>query len=102
MKSIIAAIPPAMLLLSGCATPKYCEATGGSQSDGLVQLSYQQGLFEYGQSRESQGLAIATGRCQFWDYKRAEPSGEEKSVCHTMGPLHCLETTVIRDYRCKT
>jgi hypothetical protein len=101
MKFIIAAVLPALYLLAGCATPKYWEATGGNQSDGLVQLSYQKGPFEYGQSRESQGLTTATGRCQFWDYKRAEPSGAEKSVCRTMGQLYCLETTVIQDYRCK-
>ncbi|MBI6978204.1 MULTISPECIES: YecR family lipoprotein [Pseudomonas] len=98
MKSVIVAI--ALPLIAGCATPKYWEATGGNPSDGLVQLSYVHTPFEYGQIRESQGLAIATGRCQFWDYQRAEPAGKEKSECRTMGPFHCLETTVTQDYRC--
>ncbi|WP_458371879.1 YecR family lipoprotein [Pseudomonas lactis] len=70
-------------------------------SDGLVQLSYVRTPFEYAQIRESQGLAIATGRCQFWDYARAERAGAQKSVCRTMGQFHCLETTVTQDYRCQ-
>lgn len=98
MKSVIVAI--ALPLIAGCATPKYWEAPGGNPSDGLVQLSYVHTPFEYGQIRASQGLAIATGRCQFWDYQRAEPAGKEKSECRTMGPFHCLETTVTQDYRC--
>jgi hypothetical protein len=102
MKYIIAAAPLVLYLLAGCATPNYLEATGGSQLDGLVQVSYPKGPFEYGQSRESQGLAIATGRCQFWDYKRAELSGAEKSVCRTMGKFHCLETTITQEYLCQT
>ncbi|MEW5753873.1 MULTISPECIES: YecR-like lipofamily protein [Pseudomonas] len=63
MKSIIVAI--ALPLFAGCATPKYWEATGGNPSDGLVQLFYVRTPFEYAQIRESQGLAIATGRCRF-------------------------------------
>lgn len=99
MKPVIVAI--ALPLFAGCVTPKYWEATGGNPSDGLVQLSYVHTPFEYGQIRESQGLAIATGRCQFWDYARAERAGAEKSVCRTMGQFHCLETTVTQDYQCQ-
>ena len=99
MKSIIVAI--ALPLFAGCATPKYWEATGGNPSDGLVQLFYVQTPFEYAQIRESQGLAIATRRCQFWNYARAERAGAQKSVCRTMGQFHCLETTVTQDYRCQ-
>lgn len=101
MKPIIAAIPLAVLLLAGCATSKQWDATGGSKSDGIVQLSYEQGQFENGQSNEAQGLTTATGRCQFWGYKGAERSGAEKSVCRTMGKFNCLETTVTQDYLCK-
>ncbi|MGF6094958.1 YecR family lipoprotein [Pseudomonas sp. 18175] len=101
MKPIIAALPLTLLLLAGCATPKFWEATGGSKADGVVQLSYEQGQFENGQSDAAQGLKIATGRCQFWGYKSAERSGPEKSVCRTMGQFQCLETTVTQDYLCQ-
>lgn len=99
MKSVIVAI--ALPLIAGCATPKYWEATGSNPSDGLVQLFYVRTPFEYAQIRESQGLAIATGRCQFWNYARAERAGAQKSVCRTMGQFHCPETTVTQDYRCQ-
>ena len=75
--------------------------TGGNPSAGLVQLSYVHTPLEYVQIRESQGLVIATGRCQFWDCQRAERAGAEKSQCRTMGSLYCLETTVTEDYRCQ-
>lgn len=101
MKPIILSLPLVALLLTGCATPKQWEPTGGSKTDGIVQLSYEQGQFENGQSNAAQGLTAATGRCQFWGYKGAERSGSEKSVCRTMGKFNCLETTVTQDYACK-
>ncbi|KRP69629.1 MULTISPECIES: YecR family lipoprotein [Pseudomonas] len=93
MKSVIVAI--ALPLFAGCATPKYWEATGSSAT------SYVRTPFEYAQIRESQGLAIATGRGQFWDYQRAERAGDEKSECRTTEQFHCLETTVTQDYQCQ-
>lgn len=101
MNPTIVAIPVATSLLAGCATPKYWEATGGGPAEGRVQPSYEDTPFEYSQTRESQGLAIATGRCQFWDYKHAERAGVEKSVCRTMGKFHCVETLVTQDYICR-
>ncbi|MBP5075939.1 YecR family lipoprotein [Pseudomonas chlororaphis] len=91
----------ATLVLAGCATPKQWEATGGSKTDGVVQISYEQGQFENGQSDAAQGLAVATARCQVWGFKHAEQSGSEKSVCRTMGQYNCLQTTVTQDFLCK-
>lgn len=101
MKTSLTALALAIVFLSGCATPKQWEATGGSKTDGVVQISYQQGQFENGQSDAAQGLTVATERCKVWGYKRAEQSGAEKSVCGTMGQYNCLQTTVTQDYLCK-
>ncbi|HEI6967613.1 YecR family lipoprotein [Yersinia sp. 2544 StPb PI] len=90
-----------VITLSGCATPKQWEATGGGKSDGIVQISYEQGQFENGQSSDSQGLTVATERCKFWGYKSALKSGTEKSICKTMGKYNCLQTTVTQDYICE-
>jgi hypothetical protein len=35
------------------ATPKQWEATGGSKNDGVVQVSYELGQFESGQTRRA-------------------------------------------------
>ncbi|WP_025128235.1 YecR family lipoprotein [Pseudomonas sp. PH1b] len=101
MKLSITALALAVAVLSGCATPKQWEATGGSKTDGVVQVSYEQGQFENGQSTAAQGLATATERCKVWGYKNAEQSGSEKSICKTMGQFNCLQTTVTQDYLCK-
>ena len=42
------------LALTGCATPKQWEATGGSKNDGVVQVSYELGQFESGQTSAEQ------------------------------------------------
>ncbi|AQT09562.1 YecR family lipoprotein [Pseudomonas protegens] len=101
MKLTITSLLLAAVVLTGCATPKQWEATGGSKNDGVVQLSYEQGQFEDGQSSAAQGLSAATERCKVWGYKSAEQSGSEKSVCRTMGQYNCLQTTVTQDYLCK-
>ncbi|WP_252089258.1 YecR family lipoprotein [Pseudomonas sp. MWU13-3659] len=101
MKTTLATLTLAALVLTGCATPKQWEATGGSKNDGLVQVSYEQGQFENGQSDAAQGLQVATARCKTWGYRNAEITGSEKSICRTMGQFNCLQTTVTQDYLCQ-
>jgi len=101
MKTIIATLTLAALFLTGCATPKNWEATGGSKSDGVVQVSYELGQFESGQSDSAQGLQVATARCKTWGYKKAELTGSEKNICRTMGQFNCLQTTITQDYLCQ-
>ncbi|TDK55514.1 YecR family lipoprotein [Pseudomonas moraviensis] len=101
MKSLIATLTLSALFLTGCATPKQWEATGGSKTDGIVQVSYELGQFESGQTNAEQGLTIATQRCKTWGYNTAEITGSEKNICRTMGKFNCLQTTITQDYLCK-
>ncbi|QZD68940.1 MULTISPECIES: YecR family lipoprotein [unclassified Pseudomonas] len=101
MKTLIATLSLAAVVLTGCATPKQWEATGGSKTDGVVQVSYELGQFESGQTSAAQGLATAEARCKVWGYKSAEVSGSEKNICRTMGQYNCLQTTITQDYLCK-
>ncbi len=101
MKTLIATLSLTAMVLTGCATPKQWEATGGSKTDGVVQVSYELGQFESGQTSATQGLATAEGRCKVWGYKSAEVSGSEKNICRTMGQYNCLQTTITQDYLCK-
>jgi len=101
MKTLIATLTLTALALTGCATPKQWEATGGSKNDGVVQVSYELGQFESGQTSAAQGLTVASERCNTWGYKHAEVTGSEKNICRTMGQYNCLQTTITQDYLCK-
>jgi hypothetical protein len=72
---------PALLLATGCATVKTLEATGGSRSDGTVELSYEYGGFETPQVQWQQGLFTARERCAAWGYSDAEAFGGQKETC---------------------
>ncbi|MCU0120863.1 YecR-like lipofamily protein [Pseudomonas sp. B2M1-30] len=101
MKTLIVTLALAAIALTGCATPKQWEATGGSKTDGIVQVSYELGQFESGQTSAAQGLATAENRCKTWGYKSAEITGSEKNICRTMGQYNCLQTTITQDYECR-
>ncbi|WP_330206152.1 YecR family lipoprotein [Pseudomonas sp. AM14(2022)] len=101
MKILIATLTLTAFALTGCATPKQWEATGGSKNDGVVQVSYELGQFESGQTNAAQGLTVAMERCKTWGYKNAEVTGSEKNICRTMGQFNCLQTTITQDYLCK-
>ena len=62
MKTLLATLTLTALALTGCATPKQWEATGGSTNDGVVQVSYELGQFESGQTSAEQGLTVAAQR----------------------------------------
>ena len=101
MKTLIATLTLSALFLTGCAKSKQWEATGGSKNDGVVQVSYELGQFESGQTSAEQGLTVASQRCKTWGYKNAEVTGSEKNICRTMGQYNCLQTTITQDYLCK-
>jgi hypothetical protein len=70
----------ALLLSSGCATIKTLEATGGSRSDGTVELSYVYGALEAPQVQWEQGLLTARERCARWGYSDAEAFGGKREL----------------------
>lgn len=91
------------LLLVGCATPtpKTLYPTGGSRSDGMVELSYEYGAFEQPQVNQEQGLVAARSRCRAWGYGDAEAFGSIKQQCQQVnGYGSCLRATVTIPYQC--
>jgi len=87
-------------LLSGCSTTKILEATGGSKSDGIVELSYQYGSFEKPVVDWNAGLVTATQRCLAWGYKGAEPFGGTVSECQVHTDYGCNSWFVTVKYQC--
>lgn len=86
--------------VAGCASVKVLEATGGSRSDGTVELSYEYGSLEAPQVQHEQGLLTARERCAAWGYSDAEAFGGEKSTCQIPGTYRCLRFFVTVTYQC--
>lgn len=89
------------IVLGGCATPVTMEATGGSRSDGTVELSYNYNELESPVVDPGQALATAREKCGAWGYKDAEAFGEGVSQCsHYNGNGNCIAHIVTVTYQC--
>ena len=87
--------------LTGCASVKTLQATGGSRADGTVELSYEYGMFEKPQVQWDQGLVTATERCKAWGYQGAEAFGGTTSECQAYnGYGNCVRWLVTVKYQC--
>jgi len=85
------------LIVSGCSTTKILEATGGSRSDGVVELSYTVHRFEIPDTDPEQGLSVARARCQAWGYRSAEAFGGSKKTCQNQD---CSVYVLTFPYQC--
>lgn len=90
----------AAVSLSGCAVERTLVPTGGSRSDGTVELSYSFGSFEQPKIDYAQGVDAARQRCQAWGYTDAEPFGGQKNMCQASNAYGCIETLVTIQYQC--
>lgn len=99
MRSLIATLVFAFGVV-GCASVKTLEATGGSRSDGTVELSYEYGGFEALRVQREQGLLTARQRCAAWGYSDAEAFGGQKSTCQVSNRWGCLRFFVTVTYQC--
>lgn len=89
-----------IVFLSGCAVQKEWEATGGSRSDGTVQLAYEYGGLQEPQVDDAQGAELAASRCAVWGYTGSEPFGGMRK-CEAFGGYgNCLSWLVTRNYQC--
>lgn len=89
-----------VLTVGGCAVQKDLLPTGGSRSDGTVELSYSFGSFEKPQVDYVQGRRLAAKRCRAWGYNDAEPFGGQKTMCQASNAYGCIQTLVTVEYQC--
>lgn len=89
-----------LLNTSGCSVQKQLVPTGGSRSDGIVNMSFEYGLFETPQINAQQGLSSAKQRCLAWGYKDAEPFGGSTRSCTNFGRNGCTRWLVTVEYQC--
>lgn len=87
--------------MTGCAVQKELVPTGGSRSDGTVELSFEYGLFEQPKVDGAQGAQAAAQRCRAWGYSDAEAFGGSKQHCvaHDMYGS-CVRMQVTVPYQC--
>ena len=90
-----------ILFMSGCAVHKEYAATGGSRSDGTIELSYQVEQFEKPRVNEEQGKQLALSKCKKWGYNDAEAFGGKETDCQARnGYGNCISAKIITQYQC--
>jgi hypothetical protein len=89
-----------VIAIYGCAAQKVLVPTGGSRSDGTVDLSYEYGGFEVPQLNPEQGHQAAVQRCTAWGYSDAEPFGGSISRCTFANQYGCMRQVVTIRYQC--
>lgn len=90
-----------IVTLAACAVQKTLIPTGGSRSDGTVEMSYDVGMFETPKVDLYQGATTAAQRCRAWGYSDAEAFGGQKTHCHRYNAYgNCLNATVTVQYQC--
>lgn len=87
--------------LTGCAVNKEWGTSGGSKSDGIVELSYTYGAFEKPDVDNKEGLKKAIKTCQVWGYDSAESFDFINTSCQSMDfSGSCHRVLVTKKFQC--
>lgn len=91
----------ACILLAGCTAHKTPLATGGSRSDGTVDISYEYGVFEKPVFDTIAVQTQARERCAAWGYTDAQMFGGQKQECIARdGYGTCVQTRATMTFQC--
>lgn len=69
------------LSLTACASIKIPQSTGGSKSDGIIEMSYGYGDFEIPEVNYSKADESAVNSCKLWGYDNAHAFTGEQVEC---------------------
>lgn len=88
--------------LFACAMPvkKVPSPTGGSRSDGVIEMSYEDGPFEIPEVDWEQARATAAQRCKTWGYEDAEEFGGVIRTCQYSNQYGCTQHLITKSYQC--
>jgi hypothetical protein len=86
--------------VTGCATVKTPVATGGSRSDGTVELAFTYGAFEAPEVQWDVAEATAKQKCGVWGYSGAEKFGSGLERCTQFNSYGCMQMQVTINYQC--
>lgn len=89
------------LFASGCTTVKIPQASGGSRSDGVVEMSFDYALFERLDIQWDKAQAEAVYRCKLWGYKNAQRFKGVETSCQDYSPdFGCVSSIAKIKYQC--
>jgi hypothetical protein len=89
------------LLLAACATPMNMVPTGGSRSDGTVEMSYEYGIFQQPVINAAQATSSANEMCAGWGYTGSRPFGGQTTRCQvTDGSGNCMRFLATVRFQC--
>lgn len=88
------------LALTACTVDKQLDATGGSRADGVVELSYEIGMFQSAKIDWAKADQDAAQRCAAWGYSHAERFGGERRQCNEPSNAGCAQWFVTINYQC--
>lgn len=97
---VLPLILSAGLILSACAKNVTPAATGGSRSDGIVNMSFEIGQMQKAVINWSQTDAGAVARCQAWGYTGANRFGGYTRKCQWSNQYGCARWFVTVPYQC--
>jgi hypothetical protein len=84
MKMMRSVAIAAVLLLPGCATPVQMVPTGGSRSEGTINMSFEYSLYKEPVIDPNQATMAANQACGGWGYSGSRPFGAETTKCEAM------------------
>lgn len=86
--------------LAGCAANVTPMATGGSRSDGVVEMSYEYSAYVTPNVNKAAGLSSAVKRCERWGYTGAEAFDAGMRTCTQPSAYGCNMWRVTTEYQC--
>lgn len=86
--------------LVACSTVKVPTPSGGSKADGIIRMSYKNGMFETASADWDAAEKIAAQRCSDWGYKGAKRFGVETSACQAYDSGICISSIKTVEYQC--
>lgn len=96
----IGAVMVCATAVAGCAAQKTLQPVGGSRTDGIVELIYEQAAMERPVIDWQEAQVSALKRCQAWGYNNAERFGGQRTQCIQMSEYGCVRQSVIIPYQC--
>ena len=89
------------LSVTGCAVRKDFYASGGSRSDGSIDMAYNFRQFEQPVVNYDQAKNIARDKCKVWGYQDAEMFGGATQNCQQFnGYGNCVAGQMVVKYQC--
>ena len=88
-------------LMLGCSVKRDFYATGGSRSDGVVDMAYDYRSMEKPVIDPKQAYTIARSKCALWGYNDTEPFGGKIQTCTLRSGFgECAAWQVTIKYQC--